>query len=158
MCSAALGVIVSLAIASPVVAQPGPTQAELNAADQQGANWLYATHDYTGQRFVDLNEITPQNVTNLRPVAIFQVSEMGPVQTNPLVYDGVMYLTTAHMVVALDAATAHRKWEYVWKPRDKDNYDTNRGAAIKDGLVVRGTPDGYLITLDAATGELRGFQ
>ena len=155
MCSAALGVIVSLAIALPVAAQPGPTQEELNAADQQGANWLYATHDYTGQRFVDLNEITPQNVKNLRPVAIFEASELGPVQTNPLVYAGIMYLTTAHTVVALDAATAQRKWEYVWKPKDKENYNTNRGAAIKDGLVVRGTPDGYLIALDAATGVLR---
>ncbi len=150
ICSVTLGVIVSLAIALPVAAQSGPTQAELDAAGQQGANWLYATHDYTGQRFVDLNEITPANVKNLRPVAIFQASELGPVQTNPLVYDGVMYLTTAHTVVAIDAATAHRKWEYVWKPKDKENYNTNRGAAIKDGLVVRGTPDGYLIALDAS--------
>ena len=136
----------------PSPGHPGGT----HSADQQGINWLCATHDYTGQRFVDLNEITPQNVKNLRPVAIFQASELGPVQTNPLVYDGVMYLTTAHTVVALDAATARRKWEYVWKPKDKENYNTNRGAAIKDGLVVRGTPDGYLIALDAATGGSAG--
>lgn len=136
-------------------AQQGPTQAELDNADQQGVNWIYATHDYTGQRFVDLREITPQNISRLHPVAIFQASEVGPTQTNPLVYKGIMYITTAHTVVALDAATGRRRWEYVWKPKDQENYTSNRGAAIKDGVVVRGTPDGYLIALDIATGTLR---
>jgi hypothetical protein len=30
----------------------GPTQAELNSADNDGANWLYVDHDYHGQRRV----------------------------------------------------------------------------------------------------------
>lgn len=147
-----------IAITPAAMAQPGPTQAELDTADQQGINWPFATHDYTGQRFVDLKEITPQNVTRLHPVAIFQTSEMGPSQTNPLVYNGIMYLTTTHTTVALDAATGRRIWEYAWIKKDQENYVTNRGAAIKDGLVVRGTADGYLIALDAATGVLRWEQ
>ena len=142
-------------LALPAAAQQGPTQAELNVAAGQGANWLHATHDYSGQRFVDLNQITPTNVRNLRVAAICQTSEYGPVQTNPLVYNGVMYITTTHTTVALDAATGRKRWEYVWKAKDKENYTTNRGAAIKDGLVVRGMPDCYLIALDAATGALR---
>ncbi len=147
------GFVACFALAA--VAQQGPTQAELDAAAGQGANWLHATHDYTGQRFVDLNQITPKNVRGLHAVAIFQTREYGPSQTNPLVYNGVMYITTTHTTVALDAATGRKHWEYVWKAKDAENYITNRGAAIKDGLVVRGMPDGYLIALDAATGALR---
>ena len=141
--------------ALPSVAQQGPTQAELDAAAGQGINWLHATHDYTGQRFVDLSEITTKNVRGLHSVAIFQTSEYGPAQTNPFVYNGVMYITTTHTTVALDAATGRKRWENVWKAKDKETFITNRGAAIKDGLVVRGTADGYLIALDAATGVLK---
>jgi alcohol dehydrogenase (cytochrome c) len=140
---------------NPAIEQPGPTQVELDAAAGQGINWLHATHDYTGQRFVDLSEITAKNVGNLHPVAIFQTSEYGPSQTNPLVYNGVMYITTTHLTVALDAATGRKRWEYTWKAKDKEVFITNRGAAIKDGLVVRGTADGFLIALDAATGALK---
>ena len=32
--------------------------------------------------------------------------------------------------------------------------NTQRGAAIRDGKIVRGTGDGYLIALDAKTGDL----
>lgn len=142
-------------LALPSAAQQGPTQAELDAAAKQGINWLHATHDYTGQRFVDLNQITTMNVRGLRPVAVFQTSEYGPAQTNPLVYNGVMYITTTHTTVALDAATGRKRWEHVWKAKDKENFVTNRGAAIKDGLIIRGTADGYLIALGAATGALR---
>lgn len=144
-----------VSIASAGATSSSPTQSELNAASQQGINWLYATHDYTGQRYVDLDQITPQNVSHLHKVGDFQTSEVSPSQTNPLVYDGVMYITTAHTVAALNAATGQRIWEYVWSPKGKEIFNSNRGVAIKGGLIVRGMPDGYLIAIDATAGTLR---
>jgi cytochrome c2 len=47
----------------------GPTQAELDGAAAATDAWLYASHDYAGTRFVDLNQITPANAKNLRPSA-----------------------------------------------------------------------------------------
>jgi len=44
----------------------GPTQAELLGAAQDKSNWLYASKDYTGQRFVDLK---PDNAKECRAVA-----------------------------------------------------------------------------------------
>lgn len=135
-------------------AQSGPTQKELNDAAGSQENWLHPNHDYAAWRFVDLKQITPRNVASLRPVCIYQSRERVPAQSSPLVYNGVLYFTTMHYTVALGAADCQVRWEYLWKPKGKEPFRTNRGAAIKDGKVVRGTADGYLIVLTAQTGEL----
>jgi alcohol dehydrogenase (cytochrome c) len=76
-----------------------------------------------------------------------------PGQTAPIVYDGILYATTAHYTVALDGASCKVVWQSEWKPRDHETFTTQRGVAMKDGKVVRGTGDGYLLALDATTGK-----
>ena len=75
-------------------------------------------------------------------------------QTSPLVYHGVMYLTFGRATVAIDAKTCRERWTYIWQPKGQEISPANRGAAIKDGTLVRGTADGYLIALDMADGSL----
>src|SRR5262245_63572825 len=41
-----------------------------------------------------------------------------------------------------------------WTPRARELWLTNRGVALKDGRVYRGTSDGYLAALDASPGRL----
>jgi alcohol dehydrogenase (cytochrome c) len=82
------------------------------------------------------------------------VGDPGTFQTNPIVYDGTMYITTLHATIALDAATCRPRWKNGWEPKDREVSPRNRGVALKDGLVVRGTSDGWLVALDAATGAL----
>jgi alcohol dehydrogenase (cytochrome c) len=65
-----------------------------------------------------------------------------------------MYMTTVHATVALDASNCRPKWRYTWVPKARESAWTNRGIAIKDGRVVRGTSDGYLLELNAQTGEM----
>ena len=133
----------------------GPTQAELDAADQNDRDWLYHTHDYSGSRYANLSEINRSNVSQLRPVCLYQPSEPGSFQTGPIVYDGVMYLTTPHQTVALDAASCRPLWKHVWEVQGLEAWaGTNRGVALKDGRVVRATADGYLFALDATNGSL----
>ena len=52
----------------------GPTQAELNAAGES-TEWLLPNHDYAGQRFVDLKQISRQNAADRRPVCIYQAGD-----------------------------------------------------------------------------------
>ncbi len=137
-----------------VLAASGPTQDELNNAGMNSEDWLYATHDYSGQRFVDLKQITPQNVKHLQVACIYRPSELSAVQSNPLVYRGVLYFPNARSIVAIDAKTCQERWVYTWEAKGKELSPTNRGVAIKDGKVVRGTADGYLIAVDATKGEL----
>jgi alcohol dehydrogenase (cytochrome c) len=67
---------------------------------------------------------------------------------------GVMYLTFGRATVAIDAKTCRERWTYIWQPKGQEISPANRGAAIKDGKLVRGTADGYLLALDMADGSL----
>jgi len=140
--------------AAPAPKITGPTQAELDQAASSTKNWLYASHDYAGSRFVALDQITPDNAKSLRPVCLYRSEQPASVQTSPLVYDGVMYLTFGRATVAIDAKTCRERWSHVWQPKGKEISPANRGAAIKDGTLVRGTADGYLIALNMADGSL----
>src|SRR5262245_4187100 len=134
------------ASAKPAVPKiTGPTQAELDQAASATESWLYASHNYTGTRFVDLDQITPANARTMRPVCLYRSEQPASVQTSPLVYGGVMYLTFGRATVAIDAKTCRERWTYIWQPKGQEISPANRGAAIKDGKLVRGTADGYLI-------------
>jgi alcohol dehydrogenase (cytochrome c) len=134
----------------------GPTQEQLNAAVRSGHDWLYNTHDYSGARFAPLKQIDSTNAKRLQVVCAFQVGEVANFQTGPIVYQGTMYITTSHTTIALDASNCHPKWRQTWEPKSLEPWGphTNRGVAIKDGRIVRGTADGYLLELNAQTGDL----
>ena len=130
-----------------------PSQTELNSAAMNSTDWLVSNHDYGGRRFVDLKQINVRNAATLRPTCMYQASDLKAFHTNPLVYRGVMYLTTSTSTMAIDAANCKQKWRHNWRPRSVEVWPPNRGVAIKDGRVVRGTTDGYLFALDMETGK-----
>lgn len=148
--AAFLSVLLFIMLSASANAQPkGLTQAELSAAAANAADWVHPNHDYGGRRFVDIAEINRSNVHSLSPVCRFQSGDMHPFHTNPLVYHGVMYVTTTYSTIALDAATCGVHWRHDWKPKAQENWPQQRGLAFKDSKVVRGTRDGYLLALDA---------
>jgi len=138
----------------PARAQPGPTQAELAAAAANATDWLHTNHDYGGQRFVDATGINRQNASALQPTCKYDVGDLYPFYTNPIVYRGVMYLTTPSDTIALDAATCALRWRHHWEYKARANWPQSRGVALKAGTIVRGTRDGYLLALDVDTGRL----
>ncbi|MGH9856182.1 MAG: PQQ-binding-like beta-propeller repeat protein, partial [Blastocatellia bacterium] len=139
---------------APDPTSKGPTQQELNAAPSNAADWLMSNHDYTGQRYVDLKQINRLNAASLRPACIYQAGDTKAFHSNPVVYRGVMYITTTYSTIAIDATNCRVRWRHDWKRKSVEVYPPNRGAAIKDGRVVRATTDGYLFALDIETGKL----
>lgn len=147
----------------PALADDGPTSAELrNAASS--TEWLLPNHDYSTQRHVPLTQITRDNAADLRPVCSYDIGDTSRFGSGPLVYRGVMYVTSGDTTVALDAATCALRWRHVWRgknvpddggpPRTVANAFKSRGAAIKDGKLVRATSDSHLIVLDLTTGKV----
>jgi alcohol dehydrogenase (cytochrome c) len=133
--------------AAPGVA--GPDQAALTAA-AESTDWLLHAHDYSGTRFSPLTQLTPANASRLAPACLFQVGERDSFQTVPLVHRGTIFLTTSWSTIAIDARDCRVKWRSAW-PAPFD-LGRSRGAAIKDGRLVRGTPDGFLVALSTETG------
>jgi alcohol dehydrogenase (cytochrome c) len=146
-------VLVALTIL-PAHAASGPTQNELDAAAANATDWLHTNHDHGGQRFVDATGINRQNANALQPGCRYVVGDPYPFYTNPLVYRGVMYLTTASDTIAIDATTCALRWRHHWAYKARANWPQSRGVALKAGTIVRGMRDGYLLALDADTGSL----
>src|SRR5262245_66461007 len=95
------GLFVAL-IALPGVAQQGPTQAELNAAASNASDWLLPNHDYSGQRFVEIAQITRQHAPSTRPVCSYEIGGVRPFQHNPVVSPRHAYLPHSARPLAHD--------------------------------------------------------
>jgi len=128
----------------------GPSDAEL--LQPKPADWLMYNRDYQGRRFADLGEINTTNVGKLAPACAFQTGETGAFQASPLIYDGMLYVTTARHTYAIDAKTCRKIWDAPSPTRAELPMLTTRGAAIHHGRLFRSTPDGHVRALDLKTG------
>jgi len=119
-------------------ARVGPGAAELHAA-VASTDWPMHLHDYAGTRHSPLRQITSRNAGRLQAVCSYQVGAIENFLTGPVVWQGVMYLTTPELTMAIDAATCREKWRHKWEWLDEPQWKNHRGVAVQDGYVVRGT-------------------
>jgi glucose dehydrogenase len=146
-------------------------------------DWPVYGHDPGGTRFSPLKQITPKNVSSLKLAWSYDTQApmnqaappaggpgaaagrgRGPSRGNrsrrsestPLVINGVMYLSTAYnRVLALEPETGKKLWEY-----EGPHTPALRGIAYWPGdtgtppRILYGTNDGWLVALNAKTGQL----
>ena len=149
----ASALIMAAFLAGPArAAALGPTQAELDQSAKATDNWLMTNKSYDGQRHVLLDQINTKNIAQLKEACTYDSGLAVQAQSTPLLYDGRVYLTAAQTTIAIDARTCKEIWRHEWKLKGKALSTVNRGAAIKDGKLIRGTADGYLIALAMADG------
>ena len=116
------------------------------------ADWLTYAGDLRGQRHSPLTQITAANAGSLVPKWTFHVPGAKGLRTNPIVHDGVMYVTNSNEVYALDTRSGRQIWKY--KDTRTKKQDVNRGAAILGDRVYFVTSDVYLVALDRRTGAV----
>src|SRR5580704_4795077 len=158
----ALLVTVSV-LATNLILLPASAQVpfeRIRKAAAEPGNWLTYSGNYEAHRFSPLTEITPANVHGLKPIWIYQAQDRGPVETTPLVFDGVMYVTEPPTVVtALDLRTGRPLWR--WErplPNDLQTIGfgrVNRGVAALGDMIYVGTLDAHIVALDAKSGAVR---
>jgi len=128
----------------------------LNSADEP-ENWLTYNGGYKSQRYSQLDQITPENVTDLKLQWTLQNQVFGAWQSNPIVVDGIMYVTERpNTVMAVDAITGRVFWKYRHVPAENALIccgANNRGVAVLDDKVFMGTLDARLVALDRVTGS-----
>ena len=114
--------------------------------------------DYGQQRYSALAKINAENVKHLVPAWNLSYDDNRAEELQPLVYQGVLYVTTNSATIAVDAKTGKQLWktkvEYPPEtPRVVCCGIINRGAALYEGKIIRGTLDAKLVALDAKTGK-----
>jgi alcohol dehydrogenase (cytochrome c) len=113
---------------------------------------------YNLQRYSPLDQINKDTVKRLRPVWNYSFDDNRSEESQPLVYNGVIYITTHAATMAVDVKTGKQ----IWKTKVDYPPETprivccgiiNRGVAIYDGKLFRTTLDAHVIALDAKTGK-----
>jgi len=139
-----------------------PTDDELRATKNPGANWITYGGALNGQRYSTLDQVNTGNVSQLKGAWMTRLgSGRGAkyrFEPDPLVIDGVMYIPTGNDdIFALNAKTGQKLW--TWEsdiPQVNDliccGWD-NRGVASGDGMIFSGLLDGGVVALDQKTGK-----
>ncbi|HXP09660.1 MAG TPA: acido-empty-quinoprotein group A [Acidobacteriaceae bacterium] len=125
--------------------------------------WPTYNGDYSGRRFSPLTEIQISNVKHLSLAWMYRVKIAGgamrgvgdpDIKSTPLMVNGVLYFTIPDHVYALDARTGAELWHYDWV--DKGGHLIgNRGVGMYRNWLYFMAPDGWFISLEAATGKER---
>ncbi len=139
-----------------------------------GESWPTFAGDYTSRRFSTLKHVNTSNVKNLTlawmtrvltgprggvpPTIIGGVGTReftgGTIKGSVLQVGGVLYPTAPDNVWAIDALDGREIWHYFWKTRGATHIG-NRGVGIWRNYLFFETPDNYLVSLDARTGQER---
>jgi quinohemoprotein ethanol dehydrogenase len=130
----------------------------LNAENEPG-QWLMNGGTYEERHYSPLDEINRDNIDQLNLAWFADYDVNLSQQGTPLYVDGVIYVSTAwSMVNAFDARTGELLWHYdPQTPREIVSRVccgiVNRGIAAYEGKIYLGTLDGYLVAINADTGE-----
>ncbi|EJT85941.1 membrane-bound PQQ-dependent dehydrogenase [Pseudomonas putida S11] len=140
-------------------------------------NWQHYGRTPTGTRFAPLEQITPENVSNLQVAWTFRTGEIADVgsenQNTPIQVGDTLYICTPlNKVFAVDANTGKEIWRYDAKVQNHKVWNRCRGVSYYDATevsdsvrsassvvqdcpqrVILSTLDSRLIALDAKTGQ-----
>jgi len=149
-----------LALAPAVAAGPAIAQGldDLRNDHRTAGDVLTYGMGYNNQRYSRLKSINKGNVAKLVPVWNYSLNNPQGQEAQPVIYQGLMYVSTHTTTVAVDALSGRQ----IWKQTLEFAPDVfkmaccgllNRGVAIYNGKVFRTTLDAQVIALDAKTGK-----
>ncbi len=153
----ALVVALAVGITGNAVAQ---TERDLRADGNGGStdNILTYGMGYHQNRFSPLDQINKRNVRRMVPVWNLSLDNDLGEQAQPMIYDGVMYVSNAKWTYAIDAVTGKMLWRTAVKYDPATHSvvccgNSNKGVALYEGKVFRTTLDAHVIALDQKTGK-----
>lgn len=153
----ALLLATALAVSLPVTGY-AQTADELVKGSTDTGNVLNYGMGYGQQRYSSLDQINKETAKYLVPAWSLSLDDNRSQESQPLVYNGVLYVTTHAATIAVDAKTGRQLWKTAVEyppetPRIVCCGIINRGAALYDGKVFRTSLDAHVIALDAKTGQ-----
>jgi alcohol dehydrogenase (cytochrome c) len=136
----------------------GLSYARLASAGQEPQNWLTYWGSYASEHFSELSQIDRHNVAQLQARWAAPMPGSSPLESTPLVVDGVMYVSgPPGDVYALDARSGLQIWKFHRQQERVNPFQLNpynRGVAVLGKRVFVVTLDNNLIALDARSGRV----
>lgn len=135
------------------------TSDRLSNAASEPSQWMTVGGTYEERHYSPLNEINRDTIGRLGLSWFADYDTNLSQQGTPLYIDGVIYVSTAwSKVYAYDARTGAQLWQYDPKTPKEIAIKVccgivNRGIAAYEGKIYLGTLDGYLVAIDAKTGQ-----
>jgi len=147
--------LLTIGFASLALAQ---SPADLGNAANTPDRILTYGMSYSQQRFSPLKQIDRQTVKRLVPAWSYSLDSSNGEESQALVMDGVMYITSHDKTVALDAKTGKEIWKtMISYPPETTKVVccgiVNRGGALYNGKFFRTILDGRVQALDIKTGK-----
>ncbi|MSV31023.1 MAG: c-type cytochrome [Bryobacterales bacterium] len=123
------------------------------------ADWPSMHGQFSGNRYSALKQINQSNVGKMAVKWVFAVPNSGRLQGTPQVHEGVMYVTNTNTVIALDAGSGARLWEYTKQPTqglvgNARSPGNNRSVTIAGDRVFMQTDHAHLVALNRHTGQV----
>jgi alcohol dehydrogenase (cytochrome c) len=115
-------------------------------------DWPSYNNTLTSERYSSLDTIDSKNVTGLKVRCTFDTGEQMSFQTGLVEVDGALFATTEHDTFSIDANNCKQNWR-AHGEFASGILKVNRGAAVSDGRVFRGTVDGRVIAYSAKNGK-----
>jgi len=121
-------------------------------------DWPTYHGDPSGNRYTTLTQIDKTNVSRLAPRWVFPLSNVTQVENTPIVVEGIMYVSSANEVYALDAGSGRQIWRYR-RPRTAGLAGNaaigfNRGVAISGERLFMLTDNAHMIAIGRFNGDL----
>ena len=122
------------------------------------ADWPTYHGDPSGNRYTKLTQIDKSNIARLAPRWFLPMPNVSQIETTPIVVEGIMYVSSANEVYALDAGTGRTIWHYQ-RARTRGlagnaAFGFNRGVAWAGDRIFLLTDNAHLIALSRFNGEL----
>ena len=122
-----------------------------------GRNWIQFGGDYSNNRHSPIEQLSVANIDDLEFEWSIPSGTLGQFSVSPLVYDGIMYVTTSYnRLMAVNARTGELYWRYDHQqPEDLRICcgPANRGASIHGDRIFMATLDAKILAFDRLSGE-----
>jgi|TARA_Y100000310_G_scaffold321786_1_gene379922 alcohol dehydrogenase (cytochrome c) len=134
------------------------SQAMLAEGNRVANRWIQYGGDYANHRHSPIMQLNRESVANLQVAWAFPTGTLGQFEVSPIIYDGVMYVTSSYnRLFALDATSGELIWRYDHVQPDDLRLccgPINRGVAISGDTVLMATLDARLLAFHRKTGQL----
>jgi alcohol dehydrogenase (cytochrome c) len=115
-------------------------------------DWPSYNNTLTSERYASLDAIDSKNIGGLKLRCSFDTGEQGAFQSGLIEVDGALFATTEHDTISIDANNCKQNWR-AHAEFASGSLKVNRGLALLDGKVFRGTTDGHVLAYMAKTGK-----